>query len=269
VNVVNLKNRGFTLIELLVVIAIISILAAILFPVFAEAKRSAKQTVCLSNMKQIGMATMLYLGDHDDQWFPMARHEDLPGYAPQQMWIGYDNNNAPCFGGYCGIVYEPAKFPRRPGLIDPYLKNEEVKRCPSMPSQYQMAIALNGWYSEFPSTYYGVNPNAEGQEYGPASKHKDPSEPTIATYTTASDTEIEEPANTLIAWEHLATVPICNFLQGPTWFGSPPPDPKLIEHFNLLHRGGTNSIWADGHARRMGYGALKRPMFSCRKDIYN
>ncbi|MCC6403924.1 MAG: prepilin-type N-terminal cleavage/methylation domain-containing protein [Fimbriimonadaceae bacterium] len=59
-------KRAFTLIELLVVIAIIAILAAILFPVFAQAKVAAKNTACLSNGRQIGMAVKLYLGDHDD-----------------------------------------------------------------------------------------------------------------------------------------------------------------------------------------------------------
>jgi len=59
-------KRAFTLIELLVVIAIIAILAAILFPVFAQAKEAAKKTSCLSNIKQTGTATMIYLSDSDD-----------------------------------------------------------------------------------------------------------------------------------------------------------------------------------------------------------
>src|SRR5450631_624437 len=61
-------KRGFTLIELLVVIAIIAILAAILFPVFAQAKAAAKKTTCLSNLKQIGLGTRMYLADADDSY---------------------------------------------------------------------------------------------------------------------------------------------------------------------------------------------------------
>ncbi|MEZ0324769.1 MAG: DUF1559 domain-containing protein [Fimbriimonas sp.] len=67
-----MKRKGFTLIELLVVIAIIAILAAILFPVFAQAKEAAKKTVCISNQKQIGLGLMMYMGDFDDI-FPQSQ----------------------------------------------------------------------------------------------------------------------------------------------------------------------------------------------------
>ena len=68
-------KRAFTLIELLVVIAIIAILAAILFPVFAQAKAAAKKTTCLSNMKQIGLASMMYLNDYDGA-YPQVKQSD-------------------------------------------------------------------------------------------------------------------------------------------------------------------------------------------------
>jgi prepilin-type N-terminal cleavage/methylation domain-containing protein len=61
-----LRTRGFTLIELLVVIAIIAILAAILFPVFARAREAARQTSCLSNLKQLGSGVMMYQQDYDE-----------------------------------------------------------------------------------------------------------------------------------------------------------------------------------------------------------
>ncbi|MDW8052685.1 MAG: prepilin-type N-terminal cleavage/methylation domain-containing protein, partial [Armatimonadota bacterium] len=63
------QRKGFTLIELLVVIAIIAILAAILFPVFAQAREKARQTMCTSNMKQIGLAIVMYLNDYDEKFF--------------------------------------------------------------------------------------------------------------------------------------------------------------------------------------------------------
>jgi len=76
-----MRNRkGFTLIELLVVIAIIAILAAILFPVFARARAKAKQTTCISNLKQIAVASHLYAGDYDQ-------------YLPATFWYTDDDGN--------------------------------------------------------------------------------------------------------------------------------------------------------------------------------
>lgn len=75
-------KKAFTLIELLVVIAIIAILAAILFPVFAQAKEAAKKTSCLSNAKQMGTGMMLYIGDVDDT-LPWSAYWD---YSPVSGW---------------------------------------------------------------------------------------------------------------------------------------------------------------------------------------
>jgi prepilin-type N-terminal cleavage/methylation domain-containing protein len=92
------KHRGFTLIELLVVIAIIAILAAILFPVFAQAKLAAKKTQTLSNLKQIGLGFQMYSNDVDDT---------LPPFT----------NNANDAANWSSLANTP------PGMIDPYIKN--------------------------------------------------------------------------------------------------------------------------------------------------
>lgn len=72
------EKRGFTLIELLVVIAIIAILAAILFPVFARARENARKSNCLSNLKQLGTAHMMYCQDYDER---TASYQDVPAAA--------------------------------------------------------------------------------------------------------------------------------------------------------------------------------------------
>ncbi|MFO8079838.1 MAG: prepilin-type N-terminal cleavage/methylation domain-containing protein, partial [Armatimonadota bacterium] len=74
-------RRGFTLIELLVVIAIIAILAAILFPVFARAREKARQTSCLSNLKQLGLGMQMYAQDYDER-FNLSQYQ-LPGSCPE------------------------------------------------------------------------------------------------------------------------------------------------------------------------------------------
>src|ERR1043166_6645950 len=84
------RRYAFTLIELLVVIAIIAILAAILFPVFAQARESARTTACLSNLKQIGMSIRMYSQDYDDN-FPMGT------YSGSRNWeVNPDSNGPDC-----------------------------------------------------------------------------------------------------------------------------------------------------------------------------
>jgi len=100
------KRRAFTLIELLVVIAIIAILAAILFPVFAQAKRAAKVSVDVSNTKQLALAITMYSTDYDDVW-PMTIQTLHPA-DPTQPW--YSTNQ------YVGILQ----------MINPYTKNFDI-----------------------------------------------------------------------------------------------------------------------------------------------
>jgi prepilin-type N-terminal cleavage/methylation domain-containing protein/prepilin-type processing-associated H-X9-DG protein len=121
------RTRGFTLIELLVVIAIIAILAAILFPVFAKAREKARQTSCLSNLRQLGTGLLSYVQDYDGR-YPDSRV--MPSYAGQpagylgawhiteygiRMW--YDGSQNQLWGW--------------PSVVSPYVKNTQIFKCPS------------------------------------------------------------------------------------------------------------------------------------------
>ena len=110
------RRSGFTLIELLVVIAIIAILAAILFPVFAKAREKARQTSCLSNVKQIGLAVRMYVQDYDER-FPNAR---IAGAIPGD------------YGASIPYMLPVERtFQGWPTLVMPYIKNNQICWCPS------------------------------------------------------------------------------------------------------------------------------------------
>jgi len=123
----NRCRRGFTLIELLVVIAIIGILAAMVFPVFARARESARKAVCLSNVKNIALAIQMYLADNNDT-FPTLEH----GATALDYWM-----SEPGAGGYmrssgeCYWQNQANPYLRWPVVLDEYVKNRDVWRCPS------------------------------------------------------------------------------------------------------------------------------------------
>ncbi len=138
-----LRRRGFTLIELLVVIAIIGILAAMLFPVFARARESARKIQCMSNVKNVALALNMYLTDYDR--FPPAIESNSTALAymngdggsergdgggvgdpGRDRWNGNVHN-----GNDCGAAGWVNPYLEWPVILDEYIKNRDIWRCPS------------------------------------------------------------------------------------------------------------------------------------------
>jgi prepilin-type N-terminal cleavage/methylation domain-containing protein/prepilin-type processing-associated H-X9-DG protein len=126
-------RRGFTLIELLVVIAIISILAAILFPVFARARENARRTSCMSNLRQIGMGMMQYVQDYDERY-------PLPAWIVGDFWkssvkVGVQQTNTSMPGAKFSVGLTDcgadANCVTWMDIIYPYVKSTQVFVCPS------------------------------------------------------------------------------------------------------------------------------------------
>ena len=92
------RRRGFTLIELLVVIAIIGILAAMVFPVFARARESARKAVCLSNVKNIALAIQMYLADNNDTLPPREHRQEVIDYISAEPGGGGGAGGDGCWG---------------------------------------------------------------------------------------------------------------------------------------------------------------------------
>jgi len=116
------RKQGFTLIELLVVIAIIAILAAILFPVFAQARAKARAISCLSNAKQVGLASMMYMQDYDETVIPLRLD-----YDASVLGNHTDSNNQ---WNYTGVRTWRDNWPY---IIQPYLKNFGAIGCSDTP----------------------------------------------------------------------------------------------------------------------------------------
>ena len=132
-------SKGFTLIELLVVIAIIAILAGLLFPVFAQAKRAAKASVCVSNLRQIGSSIGLYMGDSDDI-FPSAL-DASDKYSPE-IW-----ESNPEFKDR--IPYMPMLHE----VLQPYLKSKEIFHCPSDSGTEALEVNFTKPFKTAPTLY--------------------------------------------------------------------------------------------------------------------
>lgn len=215
-------RRAFTLIELLVVIAIIAILAGLLFPVFAQAKKSAKGTVCLSNLHQLGLAVQTYMGDYDDLYPYCVDASDK--YAPQ-IW-----NGQPTWA---------AQIPNMPLLnevLQPYVKSKEAFHCPVDSGTYTLDNNIGRPFVTAPSMF---------ATYGSSYLMR-----TEIVFRSISGTGFASPASVNFVFDAAGH-----------WHGDgrglqPGDDPLTIESLIRIYR--YNTLFGDFHAKSISYGQMQQ-----------
>jgi prepilin-type N-terminal cleavage/methylation domain-containing protein len=247
------KDQGFTLIELLVVIAIIAILAAILFPVFAQARDKANQTACLSNCKQIALAEKMYAQDYNGyyagSWYNWGINTFWPSPQPLLYTSGIDGSalSQSWDGDYNGYQFSRCLY----NLLDPYIKNAKVWVCPSdhlsatvwasIP-QTDAAIPQNGCtsYMWFPQWVFNVA--VSGYSY-PARIYPDTGQAKILNGLCPCETDAFAGERTIFA-ENWGTY---------GWDG--PINPEYGSYTgNMNHQQGVNEVCEDGHAKFVTWG---------------
>ncbi|MCS1409908.1 MAG: hypothetical protein M2R45_03095 [Verrucomicrobia subdivision 3 bacterium] len=204
-------DPAFTLVELLVVIAIIAIIVSLVLPVLVGVKASAKQAQCLSNIRQLGLASQLYWDANDQRMFPYLSSREGDGLT---YWFGWLQS-----GSEGHRQFDPAQ-----GVIWPYLQSRGIKQCPA-----------------FDYRHPKYKPKATGAAYGYGyNLHLSASE---ARMPTENDTmrlvsQIQRPTDIAL----FADAAQINDFQAPASFDNP-----LVEEFYYVSNGG--SAYANGHFR--------------------
>jgi prepilin-type N-terminal cleavage/methylation domain-containing protein len=247
------RRFGFTLIELLVVIAIIAILAAILFPVFAQAKEAAKKAVCVSSTKQLGLATSMYLGDYDGIYPPYVYNCNASFQCDQYTLVGRTSPTA--------------AWDKTLSLIYPYVKSQELQRCPSwtgIPKYgdgngygYNWGFLGSDCYITFDcySTWPPINPAAESSIAATAN--------TVA-YSDSGFDDVPWYGGSGQMVESIAIDPPSQ------WYGVPTVDFRHVDNRKVLDpvaqtvtsQGLADMVFADTHVKAFHQTAVTDAMFS-------
>ena len=241
-----MKRQAFTLIELLVVIAIISILAAILFPVFAKVREKARQTTCTSNLRQIGIALAMYRNDFDSV---NAIYRMCPGLgqggacgntgtnytgAGEKWWAPYDNT----LGGTASPtkIYPDSDYVGdNAGMIQPYVKSLAIFKCPSASPPLQVGYAMS---------YISTSPMGK------------------------SDGFVNNPG-VMVVWDHAKTPGCADTIAADipatftgTWLPFPPAKDTTHIHYPIRHSEGFLGLQYDGAVRFRRFTQLTNADFS-------
>ena len=223
-----LITSGFTLIELLVVIAIIAILAAILFPVFAQARAKARQTACLSNLKQLGNALMMYTQDYDEV-LPGNHSRDQGANEPLGFMQPYNAG-------------DPQTLRNWAREIQPYVKNLQVYKCLSAPPRAEATL----------TEYNAVNTPGGGNT-------------NYYLNGVASDkalAAISEPADIIYLRETGVLTRVCQVR--PQKLANGDAQNANGSGYDRLHNEGGNFLFCDGHAKWQKKTSIRYAQFGMR-----
>ncbi len=225
------RKAAFTLIELLVVIAVIAILAGILFPVFARVREKARQTTCLSNLRQIGAAVLMYAQDYDEMYPFVLNYSAnwVPGASG--LLVNTGDNGKKVLPGVTG--QEP-QF-QLVTVVAPYVKNENVWYCPSVGQDWVWEYAVKlGWFKK------GTPMRAQGTTY---------CYDYLAVPWRSFDRFTFMGGKSLSILREPTRWPM--LFDEPDGFSNNPVDPPADA---VPHSGGLNVAYGDGHAKyyRMG-----------------
>lgn len=232
------SRHGFTLIELLVVIAIIAILAAILFPVFAQAREKARQTACLSNLKQIGTGLTMYSQDYDG------------GFPAWDEYLGQGSLNSEVnSGGYTGASFALGGDPLGAWQtkVQPYIKsgapekfdNTGVWQCPSLGAKGESMVSS----TKGVAYSYGYSGMFMRVNYGGIASLG------TAYYRYPFSTDMDSTASTIVVGEASSPGRLAPPTYFQTWSLRKAGTPTGAWEVPDRHAGGSNYGFADGHAK--------------------